>query len=89
MKRNKPIKMEVDACIEVEVKVTCNYIPERPAPFTMNHDSPNFSDPGDDEEFDDLKITIGGIDITEYIDEKELEWVKDEIRTQVPINCDC
>jgi len=37
--------------VEVEVKVS-SYTPYRPAPDCSNPDSPKFSDPGDDEDFD-------------------------------------
>jgi len=40
-------KMEFDVCVEVE-----GFTPSRPAPSCSNHDSPVYSDSGDDPDFD-------------------------------------
>lgn len=56
---------------ELEVMVTGDYQPGRPAPYCNDHDSPTFSDPGDPEEMNDvavyLKNGIKQIEITKYL----------------------
>lgn len=46
-----------------------NYVPYRPAPSCQNHDSPAFSDPGDDEEFEVIAVkSAEGEDLSELIE---------------------
>lgn len=59
---------------EVELKgygvlVDVDYVPYRPAPYCQNHDSPAFSDPGDDEEFNVTHArTAKGEDLDDLIE---------------------
>lgn len=41
--------MKIKTYVELEIEVDVDYSPPRPAPVCYNHDSPKFSDPGDDE----------------------------------------
>jgi len=54
------------------VEVDYDYKPGRPAPYTGDHDSERFSDPGDPPEVDNLTITLMGVDITETIEKYHL-----------------
>ena len=50
-------------------EVDVDYVPCRPAPPCSDHDSPAFSDPGDDEEFEIVAVrTPSGEDITDLLD---------------------
>ncbi len=55
-----------DHNIEYWITVTGKYTPYRPPPMCSDHDSPAFSDPGDDAEFD-----VESVEVDEAIDE---EW---------------
>jgi hypothetical protein len=52
---------------EIEVNVT-HYTPERSAPLCMDHDSPRFGDPGDDEEVEFEAFIV--VSVTKMIDRK-------------------
>lgn len=43
---------------EHELEVRADYTPERPPPACQDHDSPAFSDPGDSEECEIIRVTL-------------------------------
>lgn len=52
--------MKIQTYVELSVEADVDYSPSRPAPACQNHDSPKFSDPGDDEfmEIGDMAFII-------------------------------
>jgi hypothetical protein len=74
--------------ILIEVEIEAVFTPGRPAPFCQDHDSPDFSDSGDSEEVDDLKVYLTRtskragliqLDITDFIDCETLEKLEDDV----------
>lgn len=49
---------ETVSTIEMDVTIVGEYLPGRPAPFTMNRESAAYADPGDDDEVDDLHVYL-------------------------------
>ena len=72
---------------ELEVRVDGRYEGARPAPMCFDHDSPNFSDPGDPEVIDDVRVYLvgpkGQIDLTDYLDMDIYEDIVDAVIEEV------
>ena len=74
----------------LELEIEADYTPERPAPPCRDHDSPRFSDSGDDEEFEiigmwlldgDKKIKIP-VDICDIICKNYTDDMRDVARSE-------
>ena len=84
--------MKIKTTVELEVEVDVDYTPERPAPACQNHDSPAFSDSGDDEaiEITDVKFIIGPhgrVDALVPVPEALMAHVCDKIIDDVTDQC--
>ena len=71
-----PKDFEIETELMLPVVIKGQILPERSAPFCMNHDSPAFSDSGDPAEIISWHVYYNGIDITGDLslsDEQEIE----------------
>lgn len=63
--------------IEITLKVR-NFKPSRPAPACQNHDSPAFSDSGDDAEYQDVEVFFGGEQLPKNLADAILEILEED-----------
>ena len=82
--------MKIKTFIELEIEVHADYVPARPAPPCQDHDSPRYSDSGDDEycEITDMKFvipfvcdTIKAVDIPPALEEYIADTIIDDVIT--------
>ena len=75
-------EVEFDISCEIDVIVKAKVMPSRPAPFACDHDSPRFSDPGDNAEVTHMSIWIQvgekRIDITEAVEDCYIQEFEDD-----------
>ncbi len=67
-----------EGCLELNIQVE-GFTPSRPAPDCSIPDDPQYSDGGDDAEWDDVKVYLKGVDITMLLPELYIEDMSDEI----------
>jgi len=80
--------MKLKTTVEIEIEVDADYTAYRPAPACQDHDSPRYSDSGDDEELevidmyildDDKKIKIP-VDICDIICKCNIDSLTEQAR---------
>lgn len=83
--------MKIQTYVEMSIEAEVDYSPARPAPACQDHDSPRFSDPGDDEmlEYGEMHFvfTRDGVKSRVKIPDALIEHVIDKIDGDVIDQC--